>query len=446
VQSPLRPRMHPAIEPAPAAERRRLGYGGFAVVLLALAVVLSSLASKVLDGERVQVDSHGTWIVLESGNAGGVVGTLLMVLATGCAALGLVTVRRTRPRSSTFAVLVAALIVWWALMVTVFQPSGLQAIQVVTAMCGAVLALGVLAAPPTLRAVQWMDLLRDLTASALLLFALLVPRMGQLPCRPDKCGIFGNLLIGFTTQENTAAAMIVVLVPLIAIQPSMRRRVFSVSVAALLVLATGSRTGLAVLAVSILYVWYSRRSQRAGATKPHVLWRSLPLGGFLVSTGLFYFASPEALTGRGLLYAAMRDQLHGVALLIGSGPQTMARAAFFLGGWTVSGEHGQAPHLLVMTGLVGWSMFAVALGALLVRQRGWSPRSRLALGLAIAAALQGMTEAAWTLEVRTQGFVAALLAIGLMCTDRSDESPGTGPSGVAPGDPVAPGRAVRPWR
>lgn len=446
LQSPLRRRADLDAAPAspPAARHRRLGYGGTALLLLELAVVLSSLASRVLDGARLRTDSHGTSVVVESGNAGGAVGVGLMLLATAAAALGVLTVRRTRPTLSTFAVATAVLIAWWAVVVTMFQPSDLSGVQVLTVVSGVVLALGVLAAPPTTRAVQYLDLLRDLTAIALLLFAVLLPRLGQLPCRPDKCGAFGTLVTGFTLQENTAAEMIAVLVPLIAVQPSLRRRVFSVGVAALLVLGTGSRTGLVVLSLAVLYVWYSRRSLRAGADRPHVLWRVMPLVGFLASTGLFYLASPGALTGRGLLYAAMRDQLHGIALLIGSGPETMARAAFFLGGFTVAGEHGQAPHLLVMTGLLGWSLFAVALASL-VLLRTWSPQRRIALGLAVVAAAQGLTEPAWMLEVRTPGFVAALVAIGLMCTAADDDPP----AAKAPSASRAlrsSRRADRPWR
>ena len=428
----------------PAATDGPPGYGGIAIVLLALGVVLSSLASRVLDGARLRTDSHGTSILVESGNTGGLVGAGLMLLGTGCAGLAILTVRRTRPTVSTFAVATAVLIAWWAVAVTLFQPSSLSGIEVVTVVCGAVLAFGALAAPPTMRVVQCLDVLRDVTVVALLLFAVLLPQLGQLPCRPDKCGVFGSLLTGFTVQENTAASMVALFVPLIASRPSMRRRVFSIAVATLLVLGTGSRTALAVLAVSVFYTWYSRRSERAGATKPHVVWRVLPLVAFLASTALFYVADPGTLTGRGLLYSAMRAQLDGIALVIGSGPQTMERAAFFLGGFTVAGEHGQAPHLLVMTGLIGWSLFALALMAL-VRASLWSPRRRIALGLAVAAAVQGLTEPAWMLEVRTPGFVSALLAAGLMCAVRADERAASNPRWSAPDGSSPLPLAVRPW-
>jgi hypothetical protein len=170
----------------------------------------------------------------------------------------------------------------------------------------------------------------------------------------------------------------------------------------------------------------------------------LPLVAFLASTALFYLADPGTLTGRGLIYSAMRAQLNGSALLIGSGPETMERAAFFLGGFTVAGEHGQAPHLLVMTGLIGWSLFAVGLVALM-RAAEWSPRRRIALGLAIAAAIQGLTEPAWMLEVRTPGFVSALLAAGLMCAAGADAiQPARAPS--APSRSVSPPPGVLPCR
>lgn len=417
-RSPHRGRSARADAP-PAAEGRSLGYGGLAILLLALGVVLSSLASRLLDGARLRTDLHGTSILVESGNTGGLVGTGLMLVGTGCAAWALLTALRTRPAVSTFGVAMAVLIGWWAVAVTLFQPSSLSGPEVVTVICGAVLAFGVLAAPPTIRVVQHLDLLRDATAVALLLYAFLLPELGQLPCRPDKCGVFGSLLTGFTMQENVAASMVALFVPLIAAQPSMHRRLFSVGVATILVLGTGSRTALAVLTVSVMYTWYCRRSDRALAKKPHLAWRVLPLVAFLASTALFYIADPGTLTGRGLIYSAMRAQLNGSALLIGSGPETMERAAFFLGGFTVAGEHGQAPHLLVMTGLIGWCLFAVGVVALLQAAQ-WSPRRRIALGLAIAAAVQGLTESAWMLEVRTAGFVSALLAAGLMCTAGAD--------------------------
>jgi hypothetical protein len=395
-------------------EKKRFDYGGSAVFLLALSIVLSAFFAKVIDGSRLIIDVHGTGTLIENGNTGGLVGVGLMLLAAAVAAFGMLSIGRQRPVPSPFSLAMVVLVGWWVVASTLLQGDVPTASDAVTMTSAIAVMVGVVVAPPTLRTARHLDLLRDVTALGLLAYALIAPDLGQLPCRPDKCGLFDSLLVGFVLHENTAAALIALLIPLIVVQRSLRRSVTSVLISSSLVLATGSRTAMVILVISLVFIPYARH--KLGLTgAPHLAWRVLPLITFLVSTALFLFASPTALTGRGLLYWAMREQLHGFALVVGSGSETMERAALFMGGFTAIGEHGQAPHLLVLTGVVGWTHFAVALTALAMT-RTWTPRRHAALGLAIAAGIQGISEPGWLLEVRTSGFLTAVLAVGLMCS------------------------------
>ena len=66
---------------------------------------------------------------------------------------------------------------------------------------------------------------------------------------------------------------------------------------------------------------------------------------------IFVTVDSTALTGRGLVYAGIRKALHGVALFIGVPGDTVSKAS---DGYLVS-EHGEAPRLLAVGGLVALS-------------------------------------------------------------------------------------------
>jgi hypothetical protein len=168
----------------------------------------------------------------------------------------------------------------------------------------------------------------------------------------------------------------------------------------------------------VAFVIYLRRQDLSDSVPDRVhvsvAWRSIPIVALAVSLYLFLTVDDQALTGRGAIYAGIRAQLHGDALLFGSGANTMLRVAELGGtaGVVVGGEHGQAPHLLVRAGVLGLVLFALAAVAL-IAHRQWTPTRAVALGFLLVASAQFLTEPGWLLDPRDFDIVTMLFAIGV---------------------------------
>jgi len=408
-------------EPAQGKGRQRDSWGGRAVVLLATSVVLGTLAGKVLDGSIRYRDKSGQIYWVTSGNKGGVIAILLMACAAVCAIVGAYKNFRGSRRLGLFAGLMIALIVWWLLATHIRgERNTLQLLAPDLAVFAVM--IGVVMSPPTWRTVASLARLLNFTVVTCLAYSFLYPSLGQLPCRQDKCGIFGSYFTGFLAQENAAGKLVVSLVPAAVAIKSTRRMVASLGLAGIFVAATASRTALAAFVVGAAFVIYLRRKDLSESIHVPVAWRSIPIVAIAVSLYLFLTVGDQALTGRGAIYSGIRDQLHGDALIFGSGADTMLRVAEIGGtaGVVVGGEHGQAPHLLARAGVLGLVLFALA-AASLVAYRQWTPTRAVALGFVLVASAQAFTEPGWLLDSRDFDIVTMLFAIGVFVAH--DSSP-----------------------
>ncbi len=391
--------------------------GGGAVLLLALSVFLSVFAGKVIDGSETIHDSMGRDIYVESGNVGGLVSIAFLALAGAVALIALI-------QSGIRCVVVGGagtwmvLVIIWVFFCRIVLRREMDTFQgVIEMVVGCLLALAVLSSPPTLLTARRLNLFRDIWVLASLAYSAIFVDAGQSMCRLDKCGIFGSMYTGFAGQENSASKMVALLVPLALAAATRRRMFFSVAIAGVFVLASGSRTGLlsfiAALAF-VLWAWFfAPGRERPGAIRVPLVLTGFPLVALGASIAVFLFISPMALTGRGVMYAGIRSQLTGVALLIGSGADTMT-TIFERGltrGYNAVGEHGEAPHILVNGGLVAMLLFTMSV-VLVAFKRRWLRIELLALGLLFAASVEFVTEPGWSLEVRTVDFLTILLFIG----------------------------------
>jgi hypothetical protein len=174
-----------------------------------------------------------------------------------------------------------------------------------------------------------------------------------------------------------------------------------------------------------VYVLWHRRSALSGQDRKVAFnWRIVPSIAFALSFAAFISYSGDELTGRGWIYAGIRSQLKGYALLAGSGPGTMdrlfqSRSVAF----EAVGEHGLAPHILVQAGIVGLILVGAGLLALVFDPNKWSPRQIASFGLLLAASLQSVTEPGWMWSARTMNFASMLLALGLFTRESSAAAP-----------------------
>ena len=390
--------------------------GGRALVLLAWTAVASAVASKLLDDSVRVILPNGGVEYQSNSNIGGVVGVILFAASVAIASVAALRDRGRVDVSVGFSTLTALMIAWWIASATLLRRDSTDTQQLPFIIGAVALMLGIYASPPTFRTLHTMNTVRDVSCIFMLLSSFIDPLNSQLACRADKCGIFGSLFTGFFYTENSAAQFVLLLVPATITLQSRARVIFSSMLAAVFLLATGSRTSLLTLLAICLYVLAHRRAMTAAGThRIWLLWRLLPLAALAVSTFQFLVLSGSELTGRGAIYAGIRAQLHGYALLVGSGPDTMQR--IFRDGllrhFQAFGEHGEAPHLLVQAGIPALVLFGLGLATLVTNKRPWSREQVGGFGLILAASLQFVTEPGWTLSARSLNFVLMLLAVGL---------------------------------
>lgn len=405
-----------ATRPAPAvagptAATGAESWGGRALLLLLGSILLHAVVARVLDGARVVEGSDGRNTTIQDGQFSTLVSVTLFSAAVLCAGRGLFELHSARTKS-VFAGSVQLLVIWWALMTTLIprSPGGLRPKDLV--IIGApILILAIVGDPPTSRTVARINILRDVFAVTNLGYALLLPDIGQTECRDDKCGIFGTMYTGFFVQENTAPALVSMLVPLSAAVRTNRRFAASAVIAVLVALASGSRTGLASTLVGIAAALYVRWKARRGGPLLEVgdLVAAIPLAASMASLAVFLTADPEAFTGRGRIYAGIREALSGAQLWYGVPWNTVLKAT---DGY-MTADHGQAPHVLARAGVVGLTLWLAAMTALLFYGR-FTRQQLLGLAILVSGSATMFTESAFELDVRTPGFFAMLLAVGLL--------------------------------
>lgn len=141
-----------------------------------------------------------------------------------------------------------------------------------------------------------------------------------------------------------------------------------------------------LIALAVLLSISVSRRQAAVGVHLSLLWKCVPVAGVLTSLTLFTLSTGSDFAARGAIYDAVRQELRGMALIVGSRSDTMTRIYsnselnFF-----VTHEHGQAPHLLTQSGVIG---LAILLGLLfaMVRLDLRNAGSRFALARTIVMA------------------------------------------------------------
>jgi hypothetical protein len=416
-------------------------WGGRAIVLLAVSYVTSSLLTRLVDGAEFVTEPTGEHSILVTGTVGKTLGFVIVAAAIACAVAAIGT--RTGPLKvgSWYGRWALALVAWGLACAVGLRLQIGDAWQWIESTCAAVLAIAVIASPPNRRTLLNLAHLLNLTVASLLLYSFIHPDQ-QLPCRADKCGIFGSLFIGYLFQENAAARLVVLLIPTAWVIPSRTYLAATLIGAGIWVGATGSRTsystyGVAVLAVLVLR-WANRTCDRS-PWRPNAAIRAIPIIMLTVSTWAFLTAAGDDFTGRGRIWQGIRNALAGWGLVTGSGPETVSHLQI---GFFPVGEHGQAPHLLVNTGAPGLIFFALALASIMVK-REWSPTQATTLVLALCLSTQFVTEVALTMDTRTIPYALLLLSIGLM-RDADSNQPVRLAMVTSPGSPTPSPKLVKP--
>lgn len=381
--------------------------GGIVVWLLLVGALGYAMAGRLLAGLRITYDQFERPIIETTTNVHTYVGLGFFGLACVLSLFLAFAVRPGRA-ACAFVLLVQALVVWWAVMsVVVPRTSGIVPVLTLGALP---LVLAVAAAPPSDRSLRLISISIDIFAVCHLAYSYLNPELAQFPCRSDKCGVLGSMYSGFFTQENVAPEIMALFLPAAVAARSGRRCAVSLGLAAIVALTSGSRTGLLSVATSIACVLIVRHlvtRRPVVRVAAALLW--LPLVTCVVSLAVFLLAAPEALTGRGVVYRAIREALTGPALLYGVDWDVVQTAT---DGY-LAGEHGQASHIVARAGVVGLAIWLLALYAL-PRVRMMDRSRLIGLSIMLTATVGMVTEPRFELDARSPSFAVLLLTVGLM--------------------------------
>lgn len=398
-------------------------WGGRAIVLLGASVVLSAFLTRVVDGTMQRTDKTGERYLVSGGTVGQTLGAAMVLAAVVCAVIAIASARGSTSVGSWYSRWMLAAVAWWIACALVLRLEWASLRNWYECAAAVLIAIAAIKAPPTRKTLLTLTHLLNFTVISLLAYGFANPGQ-QLPCRADKCGIFDSLFTGYLFQENSAARLVVLLIPVAWVVPSRAYLAFTLAGSGVFVFATGSRTSELTYLVAVAAVLWLRWVHRDGEPDSvRVYWvlRIAPLAFLLGSLYAFLFATGSSLTDRGAIYAGIRERLTGWSLLVGSGPDTVENLRL---GFRPSGEHGQVPHLLAQAGVPMVILFGAALAALLIGSR-WSTLQATAFGLLLVTSTQFITEPPVVLEVRSMPFALLLLTVGLFIPRESAPDPAT---------------------
>lgn len=385
----------------------RFSWGGAGVVLLAIGVLLYGAVGKAVDGNIQLTDASGRTFTYEGGSMAPYVSLLVILCGAVCATLGMVFGRLERFFNNGVTLFLGLTLLWWLVGGLLWRRDQLSLLDLVTIMLGIAIAAGCVANPPNLGTVRALNWVRDIGAGGSIALSVLMPSIGTVPCRADKCGLFGSMWNGFFLHENSAAPPFLVLLPFAALAPSHWRRGLSVAIVAVLTLGSGSRTAILALlvatAIVVLYPFWRRTGIPFWA-------RCAPMAAFIGSALLFFQLIPIDITGRDWVYNAIRSALHGYGAIFGAGSPALVQGS---GGW-VAGDHGQAPHLLLQLGVVGFLLFGLALLWFIRLGRTTHWQHLMAAGILLVPSSRFLTETGLEFSTRTMEFAITCLVMGLL--------------------------------
>jgi O-antigen ligase len=181
-----------------------------------------------------------------------------------------------------------------------------------------------------------------------------------------KCGVFATLFPGILLNENELGMLLVCCLPFVIWSfTGWARRVTALTLV-MMVLASGSRSSMLALAVTVLTLWVLRPNRR-GRRLRH--FNAVAAGAVIAAGGVGLLLpivnqSPAFATNRGYLWQTALDRFH-LSPVIGLGwsdwPRVAAGGGVLLKG-ALYGPHNEWMHILNVSGLLGIALFAVFLG------------------------------------------------------------------------------------
>lgn len=389
--------------------------------LLFVVVPLSSAFSAIIDGATKSRDFHGQWTWVTTSNYSALFTTLLIyIIATismTIIAKDLLTARRILLMPylpAAVPILLAALYV--------LRSDYTAALNVIVTV---VVIVAVWISGIDKRDIHILAAFAVGTGAATVLFAFANPQRAITPCRPDKCTVINGLLTSFFPQENVLAVFMIISLIVVMFGFEGVPRLLGSILLITLVALSGSRTvTVAAVVIAILSLAMIHVKSDKGQAWLRTLSALIAGALFVVSAVLFFVPLDSlALTGRGFIYALLRDYWEQQPL---TGPgRSVLDHAFSTSNsanYAISHEHGGMPYIIVNGGILGLAFFSYWLLRLVMANVGhpetW--KGALCLVFTVTVAIVSLTEPVWTYDLRSPAFWTLALA---SCTLSSRKAP-----------------------
>jgi hypothetical protein len=320
---------------------------------LFLGLILPTILSSIFDAAvRVKTNNGYIWVNLNNSNYKKFALTAILISLTLCVIINLLAVSRLTTVKFPLMRSISLLFLIYTVINYLYMPYNWYSYQVL-----AVCVFWIYGSVSPFSAMSYKGelLLKVLVMSSLLFsvfFSLIFPERSTFSCRSDKCGILGNLWMGFFPHENALGFFAVVTCGLSFMYNQTVARLTVQYVSVFLVLASGSRLALISLSCLFLFKWLNK-----------TILTLIPIAVVLLSVSLlFTTGSSERLTGRGGIWMKIKSNLDESGWFFGQGMrgfQTGESKSVF--GFTLVDEQNSVISIVSRYGILGVLLFSLFL-------------------------------------------------------------------------------------
>jgi len=333
---------------------QRVNTSDLLINTLFLGLIFPTILSALLDfAVRVKTNNGFIWVNLNSSNYKKLSLVMILLILVGCVVLNLLSISRVNTPKFPLVRAISLLSLIYVVINYLYMPDNWYSYQVITVCVFWV--YGIFAPLGSLSQVgeTFLKIQISLALSLAALFALAIPSRGVFTCRSDKCGIFGNLWMGFFPHENALGFFSIVCVGLSFLFKRKLARNLIILLATIQIFASGSRLALIALGSLILFNFLNK-----------TLLSIIPMLVMLISLILFLTVdNPLLLTGRGGIWMRVKQRLNSEGWIFGQGMggfQTGQSKSIF--GFTLVDEQSSVVSIISRYGAFGVVFFFLFLG------------------------------------------------------------------------------------
>jgi len=337
------------IEVAPKA--KELNTSDLLINTLFLGLTVPTILSSLFDvALKLKTNNGFIWVNVNNSNYKKISLILILFTLVACVLINLLAISRKSEAKFPLVRSISFLFLLYVGINYLYMPENWYIYQVLAVCVFWVYGIVSPFEPLSILGLKTLKSLVTISVTISFVFALLLPERATFVCRSDKCGVFGNLWMGFFPHENALGFFSVVCFGIAFIFANKINRYAIRASSFLLILASGSRIALICFTCLLFFQFFNK-----------TVITLIPVLVFSVSLILFLNARDYSLlTGRGGIWMRIRSNLADQSWIFGqgmSGFQTGQSKSVF--GFTLVDEQSTVVSILSRYGAVGFIFFLV---------------------------------------------------------------------------------------